>query len=81
MNYYSIYSLEIKLNCQMNFTEENQDIVTQKIAEEQQPDYERAERNLLIDALKRTHKERFLVATRLYKIQQMLSKAIITHKP
>lgn len=49
--------------------------------QEQAPDYEKAETNLLRDALRRSYKERFLVATRLYKIQQMLNKAIITHQP
>ncbi|MDQ6757553.1 MAG: hypothetical protein M3004_11525 [Bacteroidota bacterium] len=48
---------------------------------EHQPDYEKAEMDQLRDALKRTYKERFLVATSLYKIQQMLSRATITHKP
>ncbi len=33
------------------------------------------------EGLKRTYKERFLMATRLYKIQQTMSKANITHKP
>lgn len=46
-----------------------------------QPDYEKAEMDQLKDALKRTHKERFLIATSLYKIQQTLNKAVITHKP
>ncbi|HVW12984.1 MAG TPA: hypothetical protein VHB54_04130 [Mucilaginibacter sp.] len=31
--------------------------------------------------LKRTHKERFEMATRLYKIRQTLKKAKITHQP
>lgn len=48
---------------------------------ENQPDYEKAEMDQLKDALKRTHKERFLVATSLYKIQQTLNRAVITHKP
>ena len=45
------------------------------------PDYEKAELDKLRDALKRTDKERFLVATSLYKIQQTLNKATITHRP
>lgn len=53
----------------------------EKIEQNQQPDYEKAEMDLLRDALKRTYKERFLIATTLYKIQQTLSKAKITHKP
>lgn len=43
--------------------------------------YEKAEMDLLRDALKRTYTERFLFATRLYKIQQTLSKAKLTHVP
>lgn len=49
------------------------------IVQEQQPDYEKAEMDLLRDALKRTYKERFLMATTLYKIQLTLNKAKITH--
>jgi hypothetical protein len=51
------------------------------ILQEPLPDYEKAELDLLRDALKRTHKERFLMATRLYKVQMTLNKAKITHKP
>lgn len=40
-----------------------------------------AEIALLKEGLKRTHKERFEMATRLYKIQMTLKKAKITHKP
>ncbi len=43
--------------------------------------YEIAGTELLREALSRTHKERFLFATRLYKIQQTINKAKITHKP
>ncbi len=43
--------------------------------------YETAGTELLREALFRTHKERFLFATRLYKIQQTINKAKITHKP
>lgn len=50
------------------------------ILNERQPDYEKAEMDQLRDALKRTYKERILVATRLFKIQQTLNRAIITHK-
>jgi len=53
----------------------------ENVLHESQPDYEKAEIDQLRDALKRTYKERFLVATRLYKIQQTLSKATITHRP
>ncbi len=44
-------------------------------------DYEKAETDLLRDALKRSYKERFEMATRLYKIQQTLKRAKIIHKP
>lgn len=48
---------------------------------DKQPDFEKAELDLLRENLSRTHKERFLMATRLYKIQQTMKKAIITRKP
>lgn len=44
-------------------------------------DYEKAEIDLLKEALKRSYKERFLITTGLYKIQQTMKKAVITHKP
>jgi hypothetical protein len=40
-----------------------------------------AELELLKEGLKRTYKERFEMATRLYKIQQTMNKASILHKP
>ena len=55
---------------------------TKKDEEEQRnADFEKAEMDLLREALKRSYKERFLMATRLYKIQQTMQKAVITHKP
>ena len=48
---------------------------------QQTPDFEKAELDLLRENLRRSYKERFLMATRLYKIQQTMRKAIITHKP
>jgi hypothetical protein len=48
---------------------------------ERKPDYEKAELDMLLSALKRTHMERFLYATKWYKIQQTLKKATITHQP
>ena len=50
-------------------------------ASQQKPDFEKAELDLLRKSLRRSYKERFLMATRLYKIQQTMQKAIITHKP
>lgn len=52
-----------------------------KVEEPLADDYEKAEMNLLKEGLKRSYKERFLMATRLYKIQQTMQKAVITHKP
>ena len=43
--------------------------------------FDEAELELLKEALKRTYKERFELATRLFKIQQTMSKAVIAHKP
>ena len=43
--------------------------------------FDEAEIALLKEALKRTYKERFEMATRLYKVQQTMNKATITHKP
>nr|WP_157536187.1 hypothetical protein [Mucilaginibacter sp. L294] len=40
-----------------------------------------AEIALLKEGLKRSYKERFEFATRLYKIQQTMAKASISHKP
>ena len=47
----------------------------------QKTTFDEAELELIKEALKRTHKERFEMATRLYKIQQTMGKAVITHKP
>jgi len=50
-------------------------------SQESESDYEKAGSDLLKEGLRRSYKERFLMATRLYKIQQTMKKAIITHKP
>lgn len=50
------------------------------ILREPEPDYEKAEMDLLRDALKRTHTERFLVMTTLMKRGRMLKNAKITQK-
>jgi hypothetical protein len=47
----------------------------------QAPDFEKAEMDLLRESLRLSYKERFLMATRLYKIQQTMKRAVITHKP
>ncbi|MEJ2880616.1 hypothetical protein [Pedobacter sp. GR22-6] len=43
--------------------------------------FDQAELELLKEGLNRSYKERFEMATRLYKIQQTMSKASISHKP
>jgi hypothetical protein len=48
---------------------------------EPQPDYEKAEMDLLRDALKRTDKERFLMMTTLMKLNITLRRAKITYTP
>jgi hypothetical protein len=44
-------------------------------------EFDMAEIELLKEGLKRSYKERFEFATRLYKAQMTMQKAIITHKP
>ncbi len=43
--------------------------------------FDEDELTLLKEGLKRTYKERFEMATRLFKIQQTMNKASIAHKP
>ena len=50
------------------------------IVSEPQPDYEKAELDLLRAALKRSYPERFKVMTTLMKMNFMLKNAKITHK-
>ena len=45
------------------------------------PDFDKAELDYLKEGLKRSYKERFEMATRLYKIGQTINKASIVHKP
>ncbi len=47
----------------------------------QTPDFEKAEMDLLRESLRLSYKERFLKATQLYKVQQTMKRAVITHKP
>ena len=51
------------------------------IVSEPEADYEKAEMDQLRNALKRSYKERFLMMTTLMKMNQMLGRAKITHKP
>ena len=50
------------------------------IMKEPEPDFEKAEEDLLRTALKRSYKERFLVMTNLMKDSMMMKKAKITYK-
>ena len=50
------------------------------IVEEPTADYEKAEMDLLRNALKMSYSERFFVMTRLMKMDIMLRNAKITHK-
>ncbi|MFC5282763.1 hypothetical protein [Pedobacter alpinus] len=49
--------------------------------EELTADYEKAEMDLLRNALKMSYTERFFVMTRLMKMDIMLRNAKITHQP
>lgn len=51
------------------------------IVKESAVDYEKAEMNLLRNALKMSYTERFFLMTRLMKMDVMLRNAKITHKP
>ena len=50
-------------------------------AEELQPDFEKAETDLLRTAIKRTDTERFQIMTNLMKMHLLFRKTKITHKP
>lgn len=58
--------------------EENQHILNEP---NQDALYDKIEMDQLRNALSRSYKERFLMATTLYKVQQTFKKAKITHKP
>jgi hypothetical protein len=49
--------------------------------QEPEADYGKEEMDRLKDALRRSYTERFLMATRLYKVQQTMQRAKITYKP
>ena len=53
----------------------------QNMVNEPSPDYEKAETDLLRDALKRSYEERFHMMTNLMKRNLMFRNAVITHKP
>ncbi len=50
-------------------------------ASEPQPDYEKAEVDLLREALKKSYTERFKTMTTLMKMNIMFRRAKITHRP
>lgn len=60
---------------------ENESKINANIISEPDAGYEKAEMDLLRDALNRSYTERFLMATTLYKVQLTMKKAKITHKP
>ncbi len=63
--------------------DDNKNILTSGELYQNDPDacFQQAETNLLIDALRRSHTERFLMATKLYKISMMLKNATVKHQP
>ncbi|KHD90250.1 hypothetical protein AH06_00075 [candidate division TM6 bacterium Zodletone_IIa] len=65
----------------MNSAEENITLIVNEPQTELDRLYEKAELDQLREALKRTYKERFLVMTRLMKMNEMFRKAKITHTP
>ena len=62
-------------------TEEDQLALQNSFLQEPDGFYEKAEMDQLKEAVLRTPEERFFVMTRLMKLNKMLAKAKITHKP
>lgn len=58
----------------MDLVEKNKILLEDTILNEPAADYEKAETDLLKDALNRSYTERFLMTTRLYKIQLTLAR-------
>ncbi|HTN21941.1 MAG TPA: hypothetical protein VL125_15775 [Pelobium sp.] len=56
--------------------DKNKNIVSGPVA-----DYEKAEMDLLRNAMKHSYTERFLMMTTLMKMDKMLRQAKVTHKP
>jgi hypothetical protein len=66
----------------MGYTDKNENVLPDKnVLNDPDAGYAKAEMDLLKDALRRSHTERFLMATRLYKISIMLKNAKVTHQP
>jgi len=63
----------------VQLTDEEQLALHKNFLEEPDAFYEKAETDLLKDALKRTYTERFYTMTQLMKIGRMLSHAKIIH--
>ena len=63
--------------------DDNKNMLTREELYQIDPDacFQKAETNLLIDALRRSYTERFMMATKLYKISMMLKNATIKHQP
>jgi hypothetical protein len=59
----------------------NENLLATNLCTKPESSFEKAETDLIKDALERTYMERLLFTTRLYKIQQTLKKALITHQP
>ena len=64
----------------MAYNQHINDTAGKNILQDDDANYEKAEMDLLRSSLKLSYTERFKIFTRLYKIQQMLSRAKITHK-
>lgn len=62
------------------FENEEQVLNTNSTASEPVPDYEKAEMDLLRNALKHNYTERFLMMTTLMKMDNMFRNAKITHQ-
>jgi len=70
------------VDCSMDYTQsEHKMTPVEMFLNDPDACYEKAETDLLRDALRRTHNERFLVTTQLYKMALMLKNAKVTHKP
>ena len=64
----------------MLYSENDKDLPA-NLLQEPQADYGKEETDRLKEALSRSYTERFLFATRLYKVQQTMQRAKITYTP
>ena len=65
----------------LKLSEEEREALHNNFLQEPDAFYEKAEMDQLRDALNRSHKERFLVMTRLMKMNIMFKNTKITHQP